>query len=784
MKSTLKITKGPEHILIVIRHLSCICFTIYLMGCGATATPPPPSVTNDDALPTKQHLLNQLREYGEMWIVYPAGGAEIATQYQEHFNNLSRRARRGLNMTIKSCHEVTPKDLAEHPIWLVGAASSHTWLQQPNEKFPFQRNSEQGIEFDRSLYQGSSDVLHIGVYPNPWNPQLPMSILTGNDDAAILALLNASGRRRRLSWGGWGYQLFRNGQRVIMGDFSEEADTRWEMDRRVHWDFQARGNEAVYESRNFSFYADTTQFPLIEIQSLAENCEASVKNVLDFMGVPASHPSFELSYYLYRSSEEKGLHIGNSTQAHADLSQRAIYTVKSPYFPGHRLQKENELILQLLPHSSQHPLMREGLALQFTPNWKEKGFRYWGKRLAQAELLPNPEELFFPSTPEAQSPLIQTCAAGLWVDFLLQAWGKETFLEKYPSWQPDRTLLRKLTTQWHTYLNQLPEAPIQQATHTPPSFYKGFNFAHEGYSIYNGYGSAKSAISIEYINDLGSNSIAIIPYSWMPNPQQAVPLRFSDGPGSENDEGVIHAARTAQDLGMHSLLKPQIWFRGSWPGELKMRSPKEWEQFFEYYEHWIGHYALLAEMEGIDMLCVGVEFVHASLTQEKRWRSLMQQLRKVYSGPMVYCANWGEEFEKMKFWDEFDYLGISCYYPMSKSDNPSDKELLKNFERSLDKIEAVSKKFDKPVLFTEIGYRSVSQPWKNPYAEIEGRAHSTTDQARCYRIVSKALKDENWCKGIYWWKWPSYLEHNHGQDRDYAPLGKEAEQVLKEWWGR
>ena len=683
--------------LIILQRLLFLWLGLQLWGCGATSPNPP--IPDEETMPSKRYLLNQLREHGNILVVYHAVDPQGQQQYKQYFEDLSQRRRRGLSFTIKSSQDVSISELKNSPVLLIGGVSSHPWIRDYQDNLPFSWTQQTGIRFDNTAYTSSTDVLTVGLYPSPWNPQLPVSILTGNQDEAILSLLTQGGRRSPVfGWGGWGYQIYKEGKRMVMGDFSSDPKTRWQIDRRVHWDFQKTNSNPVVSSKNFQFYGDTSHFSLGEIQQLSELCEADVSRIVSFVGGTGSSGSMDISYHLYRTPEEKGLHLNNSTQAHVDFEKKAVFTVKNPYFPGHHLRKENELILRQLLQLPQSPILEEGLALQFTTNWKQKGFRYWGKRMAEADLLPRPEDLFFPETTEAQSSLIRTCMAGLWVDFLLGKWGKEQFLAQYPTWKPNKKQLQAWQKEWQTYLDKLPLATPSHGEGKKPSFFKGFNYAHEGYRIYNGYGSTKSAIALEYLHKLGSNAVAIVPYSWMPNPNEATPLRFSDGPGSENDEGVIHTVQTAREMGMYSLLKPQIWFRGSWPGELEMKNDKEWERFFTYYEHWIGHYALLAEMENIDMFCVGVEFVKASLTQEKRWRKLIQKIRKLYSGPLVYCANWGEEFEKMKFWDEFDYLGISCYYPMSDAENPSDKELLKNFERSLNKVEAVSKKFGKPCI--------------------------------------------------------------------------------------
>ncbi len=232
------------------------------------------------------------------------------------------------------------------------------------------------------------------------------------------------------------------------------------------------------------------------------------------------------------------------------------------------------------------------------------------------------------------------------------------------------------------------------------------------------------------------------------------------------------------------MLKPQIWMRGSWPGNIKMTNESDWELFFDYYYRWMRHYALLAEVWEIDMLCVGVEFAEATQARPEEWRKLIRKLRGIYSGPMTYAANWGAEFENIDFWDELDYIGLNCYYPLSKSQNPGRDELEKGFEQTLIKVEKVCRQYQKPLIFTEIGFRSVENTWIQPHEEANGRAVSEEAQQLCYDIVFNHLMDKKWCRGIIWWKWPSYPNYDHRGGTGFTPSGKLAEKVIEEWFSK
>ncbi len=163
------------------------------------------------------------------------------------------------------------------------------------------------------------------------------------------------------------------------------------------------------------------------------------------------------------------------------------------------------------------------------------------------------------------------------------------------------------------------------------------------------------------------------------------------------------------------------------------------------------------------------------------WRGLIRDIRRVYSGPLTYAANWADDFEVMPFWDALDFLGLNMYYPLAApGEKPSASS--KRLRELRTKLAAMARRHRKPVLFTEVGYAASAaaavEPWKEDNAPLDPAM-----QARCYEVVFKAFYREPWLAGLFWWKWPS---HGQGgpQDESFSPLGKPAFEVLKGWYGK
>jgi hypothetical protein len=248
----------------------------------------------------------------------------------------------------------------------------------------------------------------------------------------------------------------------------------------------------------------------------------------------------------------------------------------------------------------------------------------------------------------------------------------------------------------------------------------------------------------------------------------------------ESDEGISITTQLARKAEIHSLLKPHLWVSKSWPGEIRMKSDTAWQRWFRLYEKFIVHYAELAEKNKIEIFCIGTE-LHQTL-REKEWRAIIKNVRKVYKGKLTYAANFNKEFEEVMFWDALDYIGIQAYFPLAKNEKHTLGDLRSGWQNHLVAIERIQKKYSRPVIFTEIGYRSDTraaiEPWTWP-SEKSTAVPSEQAQADCYHIFFQSVWNKEWLAGAYFWKW-----YPHGTGRlnevDFTPQGKLAEKVMTE----
>ena len=97
-----------------------------------------------------------------------------------------------------------------------------------------------------------------------------------------------------------------------------------------------------------------------------------------------------------------------------------------------------------------------------------------------------------------------------------------------------------------------------------------------------------------------------------------------------------------------------------------MATEEEWQRWFGDYERFILHYAGLAAAAKVELFCVGVELAGSSLTREADWRRVVERVRERYQGPLVYAANWWEEYDRIPFWDALDYIGVNAFSPSAR----------------------------------------------------------------------------------------------------------------------
>lgn len=301
-----------------------------------------------------------------------------------------------------------------------------------------------------------------------------------------------------------------------------------------------------------------------------------------------------------------------------------------------------------------------------------------------------------------------------------------------------------------------------------------------------GYGSDTSRATLEELVRLGVRSVSITPFGFMQRLDEPTVHPIGNYRAGETDDRVIREIETAKSLGLEVMLKPHIWVvDGKWRGKIAFDDDKSWKTWFDAYDRWMLHYADLAEAQDVETLVIGVELRSTERAFERRWRRLIRQVRRRFHGKITYSANW-DDAVAVPWWDALDYVGVQFYPPLSSKRNPSRDAVDRVLGERLDELAALSKRVDRPVLFTEVGFRTADDALMRPHAWPERAGSVNIDpatQALGYTCFVDSVRGRAWVAGIYWWKWFTDPDTTEEGPAGFSPRGKLAESVLRAAYG-
>ncbi len=290
--------------------------------------------------------------------------------------------------------------------------------------------------------------------------------------------------------------------------------------------------------------------------------------------------------------------------------------------------------------------------------------------------------------------------------------------------------------------------------------------------------------------------ISVTPFGWQER-LDGTEIHFGGEHGywSERDSGIVELAAMAKSRGLRLALRPHLWItRGGHAGGMRLAdldpgSADGWRAWFASYRAFALHYATLAERTGADLYCIGAELRRATAGHESEWRSLIADIRAVYHGPLTYAANWYEEVEEIRFWDALDYIGVQAYYPLTDTALPDAAALARGWAGPAATLERLHARWKRPVIFTEVGWKSTEdgtvRPWEWPESRSQRLARvSTRAQADAYEAFFAEVWPKPWFAGAYFWKWYGRHDRAGGEDDpDFTPQNKPAEAVLARGFG-
>ncbi|WP_242202220.1 glycoside hydrolase family 113 [Aestuariivivens insulae] len=300
--------------------------------------------------------------------------------------------------------------------------------------------------------------------------------------------------------------------------------------------------------------------------------------------------------------------------------------------------------------------------------------------------------------------------------------------------------------------------------------------------------ASNDAIDVSHIHpviNVHANYAAIMPFGFIRNLEHPE-LSFNSERQwfGERKEGVRQYVETFREANIQLMIKPQIWvWHGEFTGHIKMQTEADWKTLETSYAKFILEYAALAQELQVELFCIGTELESFVENRPDYWNDLILEVRKIYKGKLTYAANWNE-FEHTPFWDKLDFIGIDAYFPVSHSKTPTVEECLVGWEKHKPSIQNLSREYNKSVLFTEFGYRSVDYSGKVPWESDRQKGLVNLEaQNNTTKALFEMFWEEEWFVGGFVWKW--FVNHNHvgGENNTmFTPQNKPVEQIIKQYY--
>ena len=299
---------------------------------------------------------------------------------------------------------------------------------------------------------------------------------------------------------------------------------------------------------------------------------------------------------------------------------------------------------------------------------------------------------------------------------------------------------------------------------------------------------AESQLAMDGVVEINANAVAIV--SRYQVAHQWASDVYADDYYTESLANITQAIQDAQARGLQILLKPHLGGAdGTWSGNL---TPNDADAFFESYKAHILDLARIAEANDVEVFSLGNEMGELYGPEyTDYWLDIITDVRDIYSGDVTIAAQYWQA-GNIEFWDELDFIGINGYFPLSDAPVPTVEKLIAAWTTMdsglaqwlgmsvVDYTQSLSEQYDLPVIFTEIGFRSIEGAASDPGDyDLVGEV-SEEAQANMMEAFMQVWGEQgDWFEGSFLWGW----NVAQGQDNDYSVQDRLAEEIVADAYG-
>ena len=722
--------------------------------------------------------------------VYGTRDPGLAAALRRRATFVAGRLFGGDSTQVIADRDLSVAEASRHSLVLMGGPRENRWSQRFAPALPVAW-TETGFRWRDRTYEGSGDALSL-AYPNPLEPRAFVLLLHANQARAL-------GRRGGLALGGEDWRILRDGEVVRSGRFAQSEAAPWQyasgLDRDRDEERTAYERSLVVRGHGLRVRAPGD---LPWAGSLTDAAEGLLAR-MGREGLAAPPGTRPLTLTLYRSIEQKGLLVRDTRPESFAAGDGRIAALAGRQRPD-LWSVAAARLAQVSGRDDSRFLVPA--AVWQADRFEGESFAASLSRLYDGQALPTAEAAATRSS-AWRSPLVWTPARAL---LARAAWECApprraravllALLEEDPpgsldSLAQDLGVPRaRLATRYRWLADSLARVGRGEARQhraipwrREAGFERGACLAH-AVSLESGYGSAQAVRVLTELRGMGFDAISLTPFGYLPSTHSPEIWPSSlGGPDEETDESVVEIAARARSLGLRVWLKPHLWTRG-WAGDLTL-SGAEWTRFFENYREFILHYAILAQREGLEGLVAGHELASSTRAAPERWRQILGDLRRVYSGTLTYGANW-DEIGHVPFWDALDVVSVSFYAPLAARPTHDVAALRRGATAALARMRAVAARAGKPLLLSEVGYAPTPDAPVRPWEE--GGTLDREAQSACWKAAIDAVDGAGDVMGLFVWKWFTSPGTEGREPSGFSPRGQPAEaeiaRALRSWAGR
>lgn len=289
---------------------------------------------------------------------------------------------------------------------------------------------------------------------------------------------------------------------------------------------------------------------------------------------------------------------------------------------------------------------------------------------------------------------------------------------------------------------------------------------------------------IDEIANLGANAVKFVVDARQENAGSSkiyLDLRMTPNP-----EQLGELIQYAKKKKLHVILMPIVLIDAprndrEWRGRIAPEGNRGWEKWWESYQAMMGHFAWIAQSNGVDVLVIGSELVSTNDMIDD-WTDTINKVRATFKGSITYSSNW-DNYTAVKIWDQLDLISMNCYWTFGKkgtNEQPSIDQIKVEWAKVKAEVLDFQRQHGKPVFFSEVGWCSLAnmafEPWDYTKTEY---ALDLDLQRRLYEGFFQSWHGQKELGGFSIWEWDP--DGGGPKDRGYTPKGKPAEQVLRAW---